>query len=134
MARLPTTADVFNAIAEPQRRAILELLARGELSVNEIANALDLNQPQASKHLRVLHEVDLVDMRREGRQRIYQLQSNSLKPVHDWVRQFEQFWSKRFDRLDTYLQTLQTGETKTEETETGETTHEQSNAEDGTAV
>jgi DNA-binding transcriptional ArsR family regulator len=129
MARLSTTSDVFNAIAEPQRRAILELLTAGELSVNEIAEALDLNQPQASKHLRVLHEVDLVDVRREGRQRIYQLQSDSLKPVHDWVRQFEQFWRERFDRLDTYLQSLQTGETKTEETN-----NEQSNAEDGTAL
>lgn len=129
MARLPTTSDVFNAIAEPQRRAILELLTQGELSVNEIADALDLNQPQASKHLRVLHEVDLVNVRREGRQRIYQLQSDSLKPVHDWVRQFEQFWRERFDRLDTYLQSLQTRETKTEETN-----NEQSNAEDGTTL
>lgn len=124
MARLSTTSDVFNAIAEPQRRAILELLTQGELSVNEIADALHLNQPQASKHLRVLHEVDLVDVRREGRQRIYQLQSDSLKPVHDWVRQFEQFWRERFDRLDTYLQSLQTGETN----------NEQLNAEDGTDV
>ncbi|MEZ4732957.1 MAG: metalloregulator ArsR/SmtB family transcription factor [Caldilineaceae bacterium] len=129
MARLSTTSDVFNAIAEPQRRAILELLTQGELSVNEIADALDLNQPQASKHLRVLHKVELVDVRREGRQRIYQLQSDSLKPIHDWVRQFEQFWSERFDRLDTYLQSLQTGEPKTEETN-----NEQSNTEDGTAL
>lgn len=129
MARLSTTTDVFNAIAEPQRRAILELLTRGALSVNEIAEALDLNQPQASKHLRVLHEVDLVDVRREGRQRIYQLQSESLRPIHDWVRQFEQFWGERLDRLDDYLQTLQTREAKT-----GETKNEQSNAEDGTAL
>jgi DNA-binding transcriptional ArsR family regulator len=129
MARLSTTTDVFNAIAEPQRRAILELLTQGELSVNEIADALALNQPQASKHLRVLHEVELVDVRREGRQRIYQLQSESLRPIHDWVRQFEKFWGARFDRLDTYLQSLQAGETKT-----GEITNEQSNAEDGTAV
>lgn len=129
MARLSTTTDVFNAIAEPQRRAILVLLTQGELSVNEIADALHLNQPQASKHLRVLHEVDLVDVRREGRQRIYQLQSDSLKPVHDWVRQFEQFWRERFDRLDTYLQSLQI-----EDQKTGETNNEQINAEDGTAV
>jgi DNA-binding transcriptional ArsR family regulator len=134
MARLSTTSDVFNAIAEPQRRAILELLTAGELSVNEIADALDLNQPQASKHLRVLHEVDLVDVRREGRQRIYQLQSDSLKPVHDWVRQFEQFWHERFDRLDTYLQSLQVEDKKTEKTTTEETNNEQSNAEDGTTL
>lgn len=117
MARLSTTTDVFNAIAEPQRRAILELLTQWELSVNEIADALDLNQPQASKHLRVLYEVELVGVRREGRQRIYELQSDSLKPIHEWVRQFEQFWSARFDRLDTYLQTLQADETKVENRE-----------------
>jgi DNA-binding transcriptional ArsR family regulator len=134
MARLSTTSDVFNAIAEPQRRAILELLTQGELSVTEIAEALDLNQPQTSKHLRVLHEDELVDVRREGRQRIYQLQSDSLKPVHDWVRQFEQFWRERFDRLDTYLQALQAGETKTGPTKTEEINNEQSNAEDGTAL
>ncbi|HRW10884.1 MAG TPA: metalloregulator ArsR/SmtB family transcription factor [Caldilineaceae bacterium] len=126
MARLSTTTDVFNAIAEPQRRAILELLTEGELSVNEIAEALDLNQPQASKHLRVLHEVDLVDVRREGRQRIYQLQSESLKPVHDWVQQFEQFWGRRLDRLDDYLQSLQKAKTREE------TNDEPSNTEDGT--
>ncbi len=139
MARLSTTTDVFNAIAEPQRRAILELLTAGELSVNEIAEALDLNQPQASKHLRVLHEVDLLDVRREGRQRIYQLQSESLKPIHDWVGQFEQFWSKRFDRLDSYLQSLQTEASQTEASQTeasqtGETNNEQSNTEDGAAL
>lgn len=124
MARLSTTSDVFNAIAEPQRRAILELLTHGELSVNEIAEVLYIQQPQASKHLRVLYEVELVDVRREGRQRIYQLQSDSLKPIHDWVGQFEQFWSARFDRLDTYLQSLQTGETN----------NEQSKSQDGTAL
>lgn len=133
MARLSTTTDVFNAIAEPQRRAILELLAEGELSVNEIASSLDLNQPQASKHLRVLHEVELVNVRQEGRQRIYQLQSESLRPIHDWVRQFEQFWSKRLDRLDNYLQSLQTA-SQTGTSQTGETDNEQSNAEDGTAL
>ncbi|MEZ4860151.1 MAG: metalloregulator ArsR/SmtB family transcription factor [Caldilineaceae bacterium] len=134
MARLATTSDVFNAIAAPQRRAILELLTAGELSVAEIAEALDLNQPQASKHLRVLHEVDLVNVRREGRQRIYQLQSESLKPIHDWVDQFEQFWSERFDRLDTYLQSLQTGIAQTGASQTGETDNEQSNTENGTAL
>ncbi|MEZ4712731.1 MAG: metalloregulator ArsR/SmtB family transcription factor [Caldilineaceae bacterium] len=129
MARLPTTADVFNAIAEPQRRAILELLAQDEMSVNEIAVALDLNQPQASKHLRVLYEVELVDVRQEGRQRIYQLQSESLRPIHDWMRQFEQFWSERFDRLDDFLQSLQIRELNTEEIN-----NEQSKPEDGTTV
>jgi len=110
MARLPTTTDVFNAIAEPQRRAILELLAEGELSVNEIAETLDLKQPQASKHLRVLRAVDLVSVRSEGKQRLYQLQGEALKPVHDWVQRFEHMWRERFDRLDAYLHELQKGE------------------------
>ncbi|MBX3013722.1 MAG: winged helix-turn-helix transcriptional regulator [Caldilineaceae bacterium] len=109
MARLPTTADVFNAIAEPQRRAILELLAHGELSVNEIAEALDLKQPQVSKHLRVLREVELVHVRGEGKQHLYSIQGEGLKPVHDWVRTFEHMWNERFDRLDAYLKTLRTG-------------------------
>ena len=117
MARLPTTTDVFNAIAEPQRRAILELLKHGELSVNEIAKALDLNQPQTSKHLRVLNEVELVSVRSEGRQRIYQLEGEALKPIHDWVRIFEQSWTERMDRLDAYLVTLQTGEQTNEQPE-----------------
>ncbi|MEZ4657815.1 MAG: metalloregulator ArsR/SmtB family transcription factor [Caldilineaceae bacterium] len=117
MARLPTTADVFNAIAEPQRRAILELLAQEERSVNEIAEALDLNQPQASKHLRVLREVELVDVRRAGKQRLYRLQGAALKPVHDWVRNFEHMWNERFDRLDAYLTALQTGEQTNEQTD-----------------
>lgn len=129
MARLSTTTDVFNAIAEPRRRAILELLMQGERSVNEIADALALNQPQASKHLRVLYEVELVDVRQEGRQRIYQLQGEALKPIHDWAGQFEQFWGARFDRLDSYLQSLQTEELKTEESN-----NEQSNTEDGTTI
>lgn len=110
MARLATTTDVFNAIAEPQRRAILSLLRQGERSVNEIANALDFKQPQTSKHLRVLSEVALVDVRKEGKQRIYSLQSEALKPVFTWILPFEQLWQERYDRLDDYLQTLQNQE------------------------
>ena len=110
MARAPTTSDVFNAIAEPQRRNILNLLAGGEMPVNEIAEALDLRQPQASKHLRVLKEVGLVSVRRQGKQRLYRLHGEALKPVHDWVQSFEHLWRERFDRLDDYLKTLQTQE------------------------
>lgn len=110
MARLATTTDVFNAIAEPQRRAILALLAAGERSVNAIADALNIRQPQASKHLRVLKEVGLVSVREVKQQRLYQLQSAGLKPVHDWVKPFEQLWNERFDRLDAYLQELQAKE------------------------
>lgn len=110
MARLATTADVFNAIAEPQRRAILTLLAQGERSVNELAELLDLKQPQVSKHLRVLKEVGLVSVRSEGQQHFYKIQADGLKPIHAWVKPFEQLWNERFDRLAEYLKTLQTEE------------------------
>jgi DNA-binding transcriptional ArsR family regulator len=113
MARLATTSDVFNAIAEPQRREILNLLVQGERSVNDIVEALGLKQPQVSKHLRVLREVGLVRVREAGQQRFYQLTSTGLKPVHDWIKPFEYLWSERFDRLAEYLNELQNkGETK----------------------
>jgi DNA-binding transcriptional ArsR family regulator len=112
MARAATTSDVFNAIAEPQRREILNLLARGERSVNDMVETLRLKQPQVSKHLRVLREVGLVRVREEKQQRFYQLNSAGLKPVHDWVKPFEQLWNERFDRLEDYLNQLQNkGET-----------------------
>jgi DNA-binding transcriptional ArsR family regulator len=107
MARLATTADVFNAVAEPQRRHILALLRSGERPVNDIADILHITQPQASKHLRVLRAVRLVDMRIHGQQRFYSLQGSGLKPIHDWAKTFEQFWNESFDRLNAYLDTLQ---------------------------
>lgn len=107
MARLATTADVFNAVAEPRRRDILALLARGERPVNDVAEILHITQPQASKHLRVLREVDLVSVRGEGQQRVYRLNGKGLKPMHDWVKGFEQFWNESFDRLAIYLDDLQ---------------------------
>lgn len=107
MARLPTTADVYNAIAEPQRRDIIDLLKKGELSVNEIAETLGMKQPQTSKHLRVLKEVGLVSVRKEGKQRLYQLHGQELKPVFDWVQSYEHLWRERYDRLDEYLTQLQ---------------------------
>ena len=107
MPRLATTADVFNAVAEPRRRDILSLLASGERRVGDVAETLHLTQPQASKHLRVLREVHLVSVRGSGQQRLYRLNGEGLKPVHDWVKTFEQFWNESFDRLDAYLQELQ---------------------------
>lgn len=107
MARLPTTTDVYNAIAEPQRRDIINLLKKGELPVNDIADLLGMKQPQTSKHLRVLKEVGLVSVRKEGKQRLYKLHSKELKPVYEWVQSFEQLWSERFDQLDEYLTRLQ---------------------------
>ena len=110
MARSPTTSDVFNAIAEIQRRRILDLLTDGELSVNQVAEALQLRQPQTSKHLGVLKQVGLVNVRNEGQQRLYQLDANRLKPIFEWVRSFERFWDESFDRLEDYLKELQTEE------------------------
>jgi DNA-binding transcriptional ArsR family regulator len=107
MSRSPTTADAFNAVAEQRRRQILDLLAKGEQSVNDIVATLGLTQPQVSKHLRVLREVGLVSMRGAGQQRLYKLNAEKLKPIHDWVKTFEQFWNESFDRLDEYLKEFQ---------------------------
>ncbi len=100
MARAATTTDVFNAVAEPRRRQIVDLLANGERSVNDLVALLGLAQPQVSKHLRVLREVGLVHVRDERRQRIYQLNGPALKPIHDWVAAYEQTWNERFAALD----------------------------------
>ena len=91
MARAPTTSDVFNAIAEPQRREILVLLRAGERPVTELAQALRMTQPGASKHLRVLREVGLVRDRKAGKQRLYALDPRELRPVHEWTSGFELF-------------------------------------------
>ena len=106
MPRAATTADAFNAVAEPRRRQILDVLARGERPVNDIVRVLGLAQPQVSKHLRVLREVGAVDVREEGRQRLYRLNGRALKPIHDWVANYERLWSERFDGLDVVLEDL----------------------------
>ena len=99
MARSPTTSDAFNAVAEPRRRQILDLLSRGERPVNDVVESLGLAQPQVSKHLRVLRQVGLVSVRGSGRQRLYKLDAERLKPIHDWVRTFEPFWDHHLDRI-----------------------------------
>jgi DNA-binding transcriptional ArsR family regulator len=106
MARAATTTDPFNAVAEPRRRQILDVLAGGERSVNDLVERLGLLQPAVSKHLRVLREVGLVDVREEGRQRFYRVHAPSLKPIHDWVKRYEDLWNERFDRLDAVLEDL----------------------------
>jgi DNA-binding transcriptional ArsR family regulator len=106
MARAATTTDAFNAVAEPRRRQILDLLAAGERPVNDLVALLDLAQPQVSKHLRVLRRVGLVTVREEGRQRMYRLDAHPLQPIHDWVKTYERSWSERFDRLDEVLAEL----------------------------
>jgi DNA-binding transcriptional ArsR family regulator len=111
MARAATTADAFNAVAEPRRRQILEVLAGGERPVNHLVARLGLAQPQVSKHLRVLREVGLVRVRDHGRQRLYRLNGRPLKPIHDWVKDFEDTWSERFAALDDLMEELKREET-----------------------
>ena len=106
MARTPTTHDPFNAIAEPKRRQVLEALGTAELSVNEIVQKLGWTQPMVSKHLGVLKQVGLVKERRVGRQRMYRVNAERLKPIYDWVSPFERFWSDKFARLDEILEDM----------------------------
>jgi len=106
MARAATTTDAFNAVAEPRRRDILDALAEGERGVNELVGLLGLAQPQVSKHLRVLREVGAVEVRDAGRQRLYRLNGDALKPIHDWISNYERLWSDRFEELDLVLEEL----------------------------
>ena len=106
MARAATTTDAFNAVAEPRRRQILDVLAGGERPVNDLVVAVGLTQPQVSKHLRVLREVGAVEVRDEGRRRLYRLNGHALKPIHDWVKTYERAWTERFDLLDVVLDEL----------------------------
>jgi DNA-binding transcriptional ArsR family regulator len=100
MPRAPTTADVFNAIAEPRRRQIVELLGRrGALAVGTLVAALGLPQPAVSKHLGVLRKVGVVTVIKQGKQRVYNLEAEKLKTVHDWAQAFEELWSHQLDRI-----------------------------------
>lgn len=106
MSRMPTTADAFNAVAEPRRREILDLLAVKERPVNELVELTGLGQPQVSKHLRVLREVGAVQAREEGRRRLYRVDAEALRPIFDWVSRYQQLWEERFERLDDVLEDL----------------------------
>jgi DNA-binding transcriptional ArsR family regulator len=117
MARAATTTDAFNAIAEPRRRELLDVLANGERSVNELVEILGLAQPQVSKHLRVLREVGAVEVRDDGRQRFYRLNGVALKPIHDWVKSYEQTWTDRFELIDDVLEDLRNRERTNEDKE-----------------
>ena len=115
MARAATTTDAFNAVAAPRRRQILDVLSGGERPVNDLVLELGVTQPVVSKHLRVLRDVGLVNVRDEGRQRVYRLDGQPLKPIHDWLKNYERSWSERFDRLDVVLEELK----KTKEEQSG---------------
>jgi len=107
VARAPTTADVFNAIAEAHRREILDVLVGGEKAVGTIVHDLSMSQPQVSKHLRVLSAVGLVACRAEGRRRLYRLDPGRLRPLQEWMAKYEQVMNDRLDRMDDYLRGLQ---------------------------
>jgi|SRR6476646_3209530 len=114
MARSPATSDVFNAVAEAHRRDILDVLITGEKAVGTIVNDLPMSQPQVSKHLRVLSEVGLVRCRAEGRRRLYRLDPEHLRPLHEWLAKYEQAWNDRLDRLDDYLAEIQDKESRSD--------------------
>ena len=99
MPRAATTSDVFNAIAEPRRRAIFELLCESDRVVGDVADALGLDQPSVSKHLRVLREVELVAVTREGRHRVYSARPEALAPVATWVNRWEKLWDDQLRRI-----------------------------------
>ena len=112
MARASTTSDIYNAIAEPRRRSIFELLCQGELPVNDLVAGLHMEQPSVSKHLRVLREVGLVTVRQHGRQRLYSANPNAIRAVHEWVAQFERYWSDQLDSIKTRAETAQQRKTR----------------------
>src|SRR6185369_6467872 len=100
MPRASATSDVFNAIGEPRRRQIIELLARGRgLAVGAIVVSLGLPQPAVSKHLGVLREVGLVSMKKQGQSRVYELNRDQLQPVNDWLKTLERHWESQLDRI-----------------------------------
>ena len=104
MPRATTTSDAFNAVAEPRRREILEYLAPGERAVGEIVIALGLGQPSVSKHLQVLRNVGLVDLRRDGRRALYRTNAEALRPVHEWTGTFAQYWRRQLSRIKTHAE------------------------------
>ncbi len=114
MPRTANTYDTFTTIAEPKRRELLEILLGKEMSVSQVVELTQWNQPMVSKHLGVLKDAGLVSERKEGRQRFYRVNASKLKPVQIWVRQFEKYWNEQFDQLDQYLAEIQNGEEKNE--------------------
>jgi DNA-binding transcriptional ArsR family regulator len=99
MPRAATTSDAFNAIAEPRRRDILNFLALQERSVSEIVDAMEMEQPSVSKHLKVLKDVGLVEVRRDGRQKLYKVNAIAIRPLHEWTSTFERLWKHQLLRV-----------------------------------
>ena len=114
MARTPTTYDPFNAIAEPKRRALIEAMVGRELTVNQTVDLMGWNQPMVSKHLGVLKQVGLVSERKQGRYRVYRVNAAQLKPIQEWVIQFERYWGNSLNHLGDYLNNIQSKGAKDE--------------------
>jgi DNA-binding transcriptional ArsR family regulator len=114
MARLKTTHDVFSAIGEPKRRAIIEQLILREMTVNELVDSAEWSQPSVSKHLSVLKKVKIVSERKEGRFRYYRIQPEELRPIQEWIHHFEKYWGSTLDQLDNYLDQIQARGTDSE--------------------
>ena len=115
MARAATTADVFNAVAEPRRRQLLDLIAGQEVPVNDLVLQPGMAEPLVSKHLRVLRAVGAVSVRDEGRRRLYRLNGEALKPIHDWLVDIETVWAERLDHLDVVLGELEKKKNRNEQ-------------------
>ncbi len=114
MARAATTSDVFNAVAEPRRREILIFLLDRERPVSDVVEKMRLDQPSVSKHLRVLHDVGLVRVRRNGRHKLYQTRAEGMKPLHEWAAIFERYWGRQLLRVkERAEQMARAGETVT---------------------
>jgi DNA-binding transcriptional ArsR family regulator len=111
MSRPAASADVFVAIADPTRRALLDLLRTGEQPVKQLAEPFAMSLPAISQHLQVLCEAGLVQMRKAGRQRLYRLNPEPLKQISDWIADYEQFWQEKLDTLGNYLEENQCSET-----------------------
>ena len=107
MSRVKTTHDVFSAIGEPKRRILIEQLVLKEMTVNELVDIVKWPQPTVSKHLGVLRKVNIVSERKEGRFRYYRIQPEELRPIQEWLYQFEKYWGGTMDQLDEYLRKIQ---------------------------
>lgn len=104
MSRPAASADIFQAIADPTRRALLDRLRDGEQAVKQLAEPFEMSMPAISQHLQVLYEAGLVEVRKVGRQRLYRLNPEPLKEVSEWVNPYEQFWQEKLDALGKYLE------------------------------
>jgi len=114
MARTSTTSDVFSAIGEPKRRALLEQLVTQQMTVSDLVDAMDWTQPTVSKHLKVLKDVNLVAETKVGRFHYYRVQADELRPIQEWIHQFEKYWGGALDQLDSYLTDIQSKGDKNE--------------------